>query len=118
MSSRLKWTLGLSLIPAVVGILAWLAYFQLGWLPDYVIYLRLSLGYLILTFGLLLTLIFVSGVFLVYWQQRQAQQKLDHALQNAAANHLTFLRRLDHELKNPLTTLQVEVANLDATRPS
>ena len=119
MSNRLRLALGLSLIPALIGVAAWLGYFQLGWLTDSIVYFRLSLGYLIIFFGLTLTLILASGVFLVFWQQRKAEKTLAETQNNLthqfADNHRQFLLRLDHELKNPLTTLQVEVANLDAT---
>lgn len=114
MSRGWKIALALALIPALLGIAAWLGYFQLGWLPDFIIYLRLSLGYLILTFGLILSFVLGLGVLLVRWQERKGEKTLEQTRLDAAATHRQFLLRLDHELKNPLTTLQVEVANLDS----
>ena len=115
MRDRLKFALGIASIPGLIGIAAWLGYFQLGWLPDYIIYLRLSLGYLILVFGLALSLVLIIGVFIVHWRERKAANVLEQSRLDAAASRRQFLLRLDHELKNPLTTLQVEVANLDST---
>jgi two-component system OmpR family sensor kinase len=114
MNLRQKIALGLALIPALIGIGAWLAYFQLGWLDDYIVFLRLSLGYIILGTGLTLSAFLVAGVLLIIREQRKAAQAIRLSQLDSAASHRQFLLRLDHELKNPLTTLQVEVANLDS----
>lgn len=54
-----------------------------------------------------------AGAF-VRWQQAQAQRAL--AAQAAAldAERRRFIQRLDHELKNPLTAIQVQLDNLQA----
>jgi two-component system OmpR family sensor kinase len=54
-----------------------------------------------------------AGAF-VGWQQAQAQRAL--AAQAAAldAERRRFIQRLDHELKNPLTAIQVQLDNLQA----
>ncbi len=54
-----------------------------------------------------------AGAF-VRWQQAHAQRAL--AAQAAAfdAERRRFLQRLDHELKNPLTAIQVQLDNLQA----
>jgi len=42
----------------------------------------------------------------------------DHAQAEASLEKLRFLQRLDHELKNPLTAMQIALANLeDTTEP-
>ena len=114
MSRYQKIALGLALIPSLIGLGAWLAYFQLGWLEDYIVFLRLSLGYIILAVGLTLSGILVIGVSLFIWQQRKAAETIHQSQLDSAASHRQFLLRLDHELKNPLTTLQIEVTNLDS----
>lgn len=116
MSQRQKIVLGLAFIPALIGLGAWLAYFQLGWIEDYIVFLRLSLGYIILVAGLVLSGFLVTAVALVVWQQRKAAETIHQTQLDSAVSHRQFLLRLDHELKNPLTTLQVEVANLDSAR--
>lgn len=102
----------LVLAPAAAGIAGWLV-IRLGVAGDFVIYSRFRLSLLLPALGLLLTLIaglaFAQHLRLTR-RARQAQREIREA---EAARHRQFLRRLDHELKNPLTALQVEVANLD-----
>jgi two-component system OmpR family sensor kinase len=114
MNLRQKIALGFALIPALIGIGAGIVYFQLGWLDDYIVFLRLSLGYIILSAGLTLSAFLATLVLLIIREQRKAAQAIRLSQLDSAASHRQFLLRLDHELKNPLTTLQVEVANLDS----
>jgi len=63
----------------------------------------------------------ISGVFLAfyYWDKRrisQAQTMYADYLQDARENRRDFLRRLDHEIKNPLTGLRAALVNLKETR--
>jgi len=100
--------------PALAGLAYWTAV-RLGWLSDHVVYLRTrSLGTLALVMGLLLTVLCGAGsvayVILGWLSRRQVRE----AQVREAAKHYQFLRRLDHELKNPLTAMQIEVANLEA----
>jgi len=46
--------------------------------------------------------------------ERLRAQLLDTAAKEAREEHRRFLRRLDHELKNPLTAIRIGVANLSA----
>ncbi len=107
----------LVLVPAVAGISGWL-FIRLGIAGDFMIYSRFRLSLLLPALGLLLTLF--AG--LAYFQHPrltgQARQALAAVRGEEAARHRQFLRRLDHELKNPLTALQVEVANLDPGQTS
>jgi two-component system OmpR family sensor kinase len=62
--------------------------------------------------GLTLTIVaaaFYAGASVV---ERRAERSLNLALQEADRSRHRFLRRLDHEIKNPLTGLQVALANL------
>ena len=114
MSHRWLIAFGLALIPAVLGILAWLLGQPLGWLPDYVLYLRISLGYLALGAGLLVSGLLLAALLAGRRQQRRWARRLADQQAEAAERRRQFLLRLDHELKNPLTGLQVELANLEA----
>ncbi len=68
------------------------------------------------------TLIFMAGIFLTILalafysgastQDRLARNKLEDSLLEAERSRTRFLRRLDHEIKNPLTGLQAALANL------
>lgn len=46
--------------------------------------------------------------------RRRCEARVSQARSAAAEERRRFLRRLDHELKNPLTAVQVELANLEA----
>lgn len=53
-----------------------------------------------------------AGVYLFHLnQQQQDQIRLDEQ-EKGQRERLQFLRRLDHELKNPLTAMQIQLANL------
>jgi two-component system OmpR family sensor kinase len=111
-----KWSLGIILatIPAALGLIAWIALTGAGWLPDTVIYMRISGGKLLLILGCVLSLVAFGFLILAYEMDSRSNQQIHLAQVEAAKRRRQFLMRLDHELKNPLTTLQVEVANLDA----
>lgn len=104
-----RWKKGLWLLPlGVLGLglgLSLLVRFIAPRNP--VLYLRADLATLIIIAGLLLTLAsYVAlGVITRFEQQRQ------RLLSQATDDRLRFLRRLDHELKNPLTAIRAGVAN-------
>ena len=98
-------------LPVILGFLTWQA-FRFNWLPDSILYLRVNLGFLLFLSALLLSLLLGSGVYLYIRFERRAQKELNTAQDHFSTEHRKFLQRLDHELKNPLTTLQVELANL------
>lgn len=106
--------IAMAALPAASGLLAWLLLGPLGWLPNYVIYLRASTSYLLLGLGIGLSLLAGGLLIASRWFQLRATADIDAARTAREDEHRQFLRRLDHELKNPLTTLQVEIANLDA----
>ncbi|GAB4520564.1 MAG: hypothetical protein OHK0046_31000 [Anaerolineae bacterium] len=49
------------------------------------------------------------------WGASIRQRAYDQAWEEFSRERLRFLQRLDHELKNPLTAMQIALANLDAT---
>lgn len=100
-----------AVLPAALGFLIWQAY-RFGWLSDSILYLRANLGLLIFLSGLLLSILLGIGLYFYLRFERRAQRTSDAALDHFSTEHRQFLQRLDHELKNPLTTLQVELANL------
>ncbi|HEY5731755.1 MAG TPA: HAMP domain-containing sensor histidine kinase [Anaerolineales bacterium] len=102
----------IALLPAVLGFSAWQVY-RNGWSTDFIIYLRASLGLLLFIVGVLLsTLIGIVIAFYLLFKSR-TQKESDSLSTRSSIEHRQFLQRLDHELKNPLTTLQIELANLD-----
>jgi two-component system, OmpR family, sensor kinase len=112
----IAWVLAAS--PLVAGFLLWAAMTGLGWLPDSVIYLRFNLGNFLLLTGLVLTGASFSLLGLASRSKRRLQREIQLARSEAETRRQQFLRRLDHELKNPLTVLQIEVANLKAAQNS
>lgn len=66
-------------------------------------------------FGFLITLFLL---LLYFWDQRSARQTqilLTEAQREAERSRRSFLRRLDHEIKNPLTGLRAALVNLQET---
>jgi signal transduction histidine kinase len=77
-----------------------------------VLVLKVDVGTLIFMAGIFLTVLalaFYSGTSI---RDRLARNKLEESLQEAERSRTRFLRRLDHEIKNPLTGLQAALANL------
>jgi two-component system OmpR family sensor kinase len=57
--------------------------------------------------------LFVASAFL-RWQQAREARLLAHQLTEQETERRRFIQRLDHELKNPLTAIQVQLDNLQA----
>jgi signal transduction histidine kinase len=82
------------------------------WRPVPVLVFKVDVGTLIFMAGIFLTILalaFYSGASI---RDRLARNKLEDSLQEAERSRTRFLRRLDHEIKNPLTGLQAALANL------
>jgi two-component system, OmpR family, sensor kinase len=83
------------------------------WLANYsdqnpVLYLRSSLGLLCLLGGVVFSGITCLGLVLA----AQQEQRRLNLLSRAGDDRVRFLRRLDHELKNPLTAIRAGLANI------
>lgn len=99
-------------IVLVVGMILALVLFLL--IPPSVITFRFqlepSVAVLIPAIAIALVLLGIGA------EQRQAQKRTDEALEELAARlehqRRQFIRRLDHELKNPLTAIQIQLDNL------
>jgi len=108
----MKRKLPLALLPAALGFVAWQVY-RNGWITDSIIYLRASLGLLLFIIGIVLTVLIGTVIVFYLSFESRTQKESDSLSTRSTIEHRQFLQRLDHELKNPLTTLQVELANLD-----
>lgn len=106
------WPLLASLAPLGLGLLAALLW-QVGLFPDPVLVLRLraDVGTLLLLACALLTLLALPAAAVGMHGARRQTRDLEAA---CADDRRRFLRRLDHELKNPLTALRAGLANLSA----
>jgi len=102
---------GLLFLPLGAG-LALAAVWQAGWWPNLILYLRADVGTLLLLVGVIGSVL--GGVELALWTS--ARQRREEAVaksrQEQADLHRRFIRRLDHELKNPLTAIRAGLANL------
>jgi len=93
--------------PALLG-LAIGVWFNLSDLPNPTIFLRIDMSVLIFLMGMTLSVLAAAGMLV--WDLID-RSRLNTTLQ-AAEERRRFLRRLDHELKNPLTAILAGLANL------
>jgi two-component system OmpR family sensor kinase len=105
--------LPLLVLPFLLGLLS-AAVLQAspGWNPVYALKFRIDLGTLLLLLGTGLSLGSISAFLIKRRWQQQHGHKLDQVKQEMASNRRRFLRQLDHELKNPLTALRMELSYL------
>jgi signal transduction histidine kinase len=97
--------------PAIVGLALFFAY-RSGWLERMIIYLRISLDNLVLIAGVFLSILALGFLGVVFLSRVGANHRIAEIHRQSREERRQFFRRLDHELKNPLTTLQVEIATL------
>jgi two-component system OmpR family sensor kinase len=102
---------GLPFLPLGLGLVL-AALWQAGLWSNPVIYLRADAGTLLLLLGLIGTI--SSGLVLALWSlaDRRCEEALARFRQEQADSHRRFIRRLDHEIKNPLTAIRAGLANL------
>jgi signal transduction histidine kinase len=108
---RLKAAILLAGSPAIVGLALFFAY-RSGWLERMIIYLRISLDNLVLIAGVFLSILALGFLGVVFLSRVGANHRIAEIHRQSREERRQFFRRLDHELKNPLTTLQVEIATL------
>jgi two-component system, OmpR family, sensor kinase len=75
-------------------------------------YLRADLGTLFLIVGILISLPAGTAVFFYEYLQNEKSILQNKIQEQTAGERRRFLRRLDHELKNPLTAIRAGLANL------
>ena len=106
-----KWLIVPALLPLALG-LAVAVSIASGQVENKILYMRADMGTVALLGGLLLS--GPATVFLLRELQVQRRRQRDAARVHAQAaeERRRFLRRLDHELKNPLTAIRAGLANL------
>ena len=111
----MKYWRGLVLLaPALLGAGLALYFFRaFDMRHDHIVYLRADLGTLSLIFGVGLSGLAGLIFALLGWSGRIRRR----ATTAAAEERRRFLRRLDHELKNPLTAIRAGLANLAELPP-
>lgn len=103
--------LALTFLPLLIGIVVSL--FAPGmWNPVPILVFKIDVGMVAFLAGLLLTLFLLS-----FWAgsrraESRARRLIEDTLNETELGRRRFLRRLDHEMKNPLTGLRAALVNL------
>lgn len=107
-----KWVVALlSLLPLLLGVAAsFLA--QVIWNPVPILVFKIDVGMVAFIVGLILTLFIASYQLGVWVGQRKTEQTIENTVRESEERRRKFLRRLDHEIKNPLTGLRAAMVNL------
>lgn len=101
----------LPFVPLILGALA-LTLLPLLIQPEIVISFRLGLGAILFFVGLLITIWIQALAIVDSLREKKARVEIDSAIRAYEEGHRRFIRRLDHELKNPLMSLQASLENL------
>ena len=110
---RLRRMLSVVSLPFALGLMLSLV-LQSRILPDPVLVGQITadLGTLIFLAGLALSGVGWIGAIVSWYWLRRTRQLLFDEHQRQEEEHRRFIHRLDHELKNPLATLQLSLTNL------
>jgi len=103
--------LALSFLPLGLGLGLALLWWSGLW-ANPILHLRVDLGSFSLLIGFLGSIFLWAGLALWAWAGRRCEQTLSRFQREQADAHRRFLRRLDHEIKNPLTAIRAGLANL------
>jgi two-component system OmpR family sensor kinase len=103
--------LALTLLPFLMGIVISFL-MQRFWNPVPVLVFKVDVGVITFLAGL-----GISAFFIAIWMgattnEGNASRKIENAIREAELGRRRFLRRLDHEMKNPLTGLRAALVNL------
>ena len=105
----------LILLPLVLG--AVLSFFAPRiWDPVPLMVFKIDTGMVAFVAGLVLTLFFAAPYLNGRIKEQRAQKWIEQSLQESEEGRQRFIRRLDHEIKNPLTGLRAALVNLQETR--
>lgn len=108
----MKWKWVFTFVPFGLGLMV-AALLGNGRLQNPIFRVRADLATLAVLMGLALSAM-VAALFALQGTKRARRQSLAQAHAQAAEERRRFLRRLDHELKNPLTAIRAGLANLAA----
>jgi two-component system OmpR family sensor kinase len=111
MTTRTWFTILLLSLPFLLGALA-SALAQVFWEPVPLVVFRIDIGMVAFVFGVFLSLLLAAFAAGMRSREKQAQSHIASALREAEEGRLRFLRRLDHEIKNPLTALRTALVNV------
>jgi two-component system OmpR family sensor kinase len=73
---------------------------------------KIDIGMVAFVFGVFISLLLGAFAFGMARKEKQIQRILEESQFNAEESRRRFLRRLDHEIKNPLTALRTALVNV------
>ncbi|HLO32864.1 MAG TPA: HAMP domain-containing sensor histidine kinase [Anaerolineales bacterium] len=88
------------------------------WNPVPLLVFKIDVGMVAFVGGILITLLFGIAYLGGWSRERKAKQVIEQSLQESEQGRQRFIRRLDHEIKNPLTGLRAALVNLQETHNS
>ena len=86
------------------------------WNPVPLMVFKIDLGMVAFVSGVMITLFLGVGYLSGWFKEQQAQKTIQDSLQESEQGRQRFIRRLDHEMKNPLTGLRAALVNLQETQ--
>ena len=107
----------LIILPLLFGALAsFIA--QWIWNPVPLLVFKIDVGMVAFVVGMVITLFFGVAYVSGWMKEQQAQKIIEQSRQESEQGRQRFIRRLDHESKNPLTGLRAALVNLQETHDS
>ena len=110
---RISWV-GWGLAAAVVAVAAAASYAAFGLVP---VVISTAVPLVVAQTGIVLLLLALAVTVIRHRLRLAEQRGRSQAQEEAWSRHQQFLRRLDHELKNPLTAVRAAVADLPQAPP-
>ena len=98
-------------LPLIVGALASFVA-QSIWNPVPILVFKIDVGLVAFLAGLSITLFMLAFRLGAAWSEKRSSKLIEESLREAEQGRQGFLRRLDHEIKNPLTGLRAALVNL------
>jgi two-component system OmpR family sensor kinase len=103
--------LALTFVPFLIGVVASLLA-QGMWNPIPILVFKMDVGVVAFIAGLGITLFLLAIWMGAANTERKATQSIQNSIRESEQGRRRFLRRLDHEMKNPLTGLRAALVNL------
>jgi two-component system OmpR family sensor kinase len=111
MTKRTWFTLLLLSLPLLLGAL-FSVLAQSFWQPVPLLVFRIDIGMVGFVTGLFISLLLAAFAGGAWRKEKQADRAIVEAQRQAEEGRIRFLRRLDHEIKNPLTALRAALVNV------
>ena len=107
-----KWVAALlTILPLLLGIVeSFLA--QGLWNPVPILVFKIDVGMVAFMGGLFFSIVLAAYQVGIWIANRRAKQTIENTIRASEERRRKFLRRLDHEIKNPLTGLRAAMVNL------